>query len=138
MTEKLTLYFTPGSMPSRAVLLLIRYLGLDVEIKNINLLGKEQYSDEFKKLNPVSKVPVLIDVDGFVLAESRAILGYLVNSKKPGDSVYPVDPKKRAIIDQRLYYDATIVFPALGGLVVILFKFKFHCKTIKVDFLSVL
>lgn len=105
-------------MPSRAVLLLIRYLGIDVELKNIKLLEKEQYSEAFKKINPASKVPVIVDVDGFVLAESRAILAYLVNTRKPGDSLYPIDSKNRAIIDQRLYYDATVVFPALRALVV--------------------
>ncbi|KAG5673499.1 hypothetical protein PVAND_003543 [Polypedilum vanderplanki] len=113
---KVTLYFTAGSMPSRACLLLLRTLNVDVEIKQVDLLEGEQHNESFLKINPVGKIPVLVD-DGFTLSESRAILAYLVNSRKPGDKLYPTDAKKRAVIDQRLYYDATVVFPALVAIV---------------------
>jgi glutathione S-transferase len=97
-------------------LLLLRTLNVDVDVKTVDLIGGEQHSEEFKKVNPVGKVPVLVDGD-FILDESRAILAYLVNSRKPGDTLYPNDAKKRAVIDQRMYYDATVVFPALLFLV---------------------
>lgn len=105
--SKLTLYFTPGSPPARAVLLFIRYLGIDVEVKTLNLLKKEQYAPEYLKLNPTHQVPLLVDGD-FVLAESRAILQYLANTFKPGTDVYPSAPKARAIVDHRLNYDFTL------------------------------
>lgn len=113
----ITLYFTEGSPPARACLLLLRQLKLEVDIKTVDLFNKEQHSEEFSKLNPAKKVPVLVDGD-FVLAESRAILAYLVNSKKAGSDLYPSDPKARALVDQRLYYDATNVFEKLATLVV--------------------
>jgi glutathione S-transferase len=112
----LTLYFAAGSPPARACLLLLRNLGLDVKVKAVDLAGGEQKTDEFTKINPVGLVPVLVDGD-FVLSESRAILAYLVNSRKPGSSLYPSDPKKRALVDQRLYYDATTLFLKLTSLV---------------------
>jgi glutathione S-transferase len=105
-------------MPSRAVLLLIRTLGLDVELKNVDLLAGEQKSEDITKLNPVAKIPILIDTDGFTLSESRAILAYLVNSRRPGSDLYPSDPKKRALIDQRLYFDATEVFSKMRTILV--------------------
>jgi glutathione S-transferase len=94
MTGKATLFFTPASPPARAAVLGIRVLGLDVELKNVNLLAGEQKSEEFQKLNPVGKVPVFVDSDGFTLSESRAILAYLVSSRSPESDLYPNDPRK--------------------------------------------
>ncbi|KAG4073932.1 hypothetical protein HA402_014137 [Bradysia odoriphaga] len=102
--SKPILYYTSGSPPARAVLLLIRNLDLDVEVKSLNLLQQEQHSKEFLKLNPAHEVPTLVD-GTFVLTESRAILAYLVNSRKAGSDLYPSDPKARARVDQRLSYD---------------------------------
>lgn len=105
------------SPPSRAALLAIRNLGLEVEIKNVNLLKGEHLTPEFLKLNALHRVPVLVDGD-FILSESRAIMTYLANSRKPGSNLYPADAKTRALIDQRLYYDATVVFEANGDAIV--------------------
>lgn len=105
------------SPPSRAVLLTIRNLNLNVEVKNVNLLAGEHLTTEFLKLSPVHQVPVLVD-DDFVLCESRAIMTYLVNSKMPESDLYPKEPRRRALIDQRLYYDATVVFERNGSVIV--------------------
>lgn len=114
----LQLYYNPGSPPSRAVLQVIRILGLEVEVKTIDLLKtRENLSPEFLKINPMHQVPALVDGD-FVLTESRAIMTYLVNSRKPGHELYPTDPKVRALIDQRLYFDAINVFELAASIVV--------------------
>lgn len=113
----LKLYFAQGSPPSRGVLLLMRTMKLDVEIKNVNLAAGEHLSEEFLKINPLHQVPVLVDGD-FILTESRAIMGYLVGKYNAGSSLYPADALKRAVIDQRLYYDATVVFEAGAQIIV--------------------
>jgi glutathione S-transferase len=104
-------------MPSRACRLLAVNLKLDIEIKSVNLTAGEHNTPEFVKLNPQRQVPVLVDGD-FVLCESRAILAYLVNKFQPDSELYPVDARKRAVIDQRLFYDATVVFEAAVQIVV--------------------
>lgn len=69
----------------------------------------EQYGDWFLEINPLHQIPVLIDGD-FTLTESRAIGCYLANLQ-PECSLYPKDPRKRAVVDQMLYLDATYVLP---------------------------
>lgn len=77
------------------------------------------------KINPQGTVPAVID-DDFVMNESRAIMCYLVNAKRPESSLYPLeDLKARFIIDQRLFYDASTLMPALAGAIV-----KFELKLI--------
>lgn len=114
--SKPTLYYVMGSPPARAVLMFIRYLELDVDFKQLDFAKREQHSDAFLKLNPAHEVPTFVDGD-FVLTESRAILQYLANTRRPGSELYPSDPKLRARVDQRLSYDH-VLFSKNGAVVV--------------------
>ncbi|KAG5673501.1 hypothetical protein PVAND_003545 [Polypedilum vanderplanki] len=58
------------------------------------------------------KVPVLID-DDLILTDTRAILIYLAESS----DYYSHNKRKCAIINQRLFYDAAVVFPSLIKLI---------------------
>lgn len=98
------LYYLPASAPCRSVILTAKALGIDLNLKLTNLQAGEHLTPEFIKLNPQHTIPT-IDDNGFGLWESRAILAYLVNAYGKDDSLYPKDPKKRAIVDQRLYFD---------------------------------
>lgn len=66
--------------------------------------GFRSTSDEkFLKLNPNGLVPV-IDDDGFVLWQSNSILRYLAAS---APELYPPEPRKRAMVDQWIDWQAT-------------------------------
>lgn len=70
------------------------------------------------KLNPQHTAPLLVDGD-YVLAESRAIAIYLVEKSFPsGHSMYPTDAKQRGIINQRLFYDGTVLYPRIRAIAV--------------------
>nr|CAD7198535.1 unnamed protein product [Timema douglasi] len=106
------LYSMPWSPPCRAVLLLAENLGLEIIPRLIDTRSKDHLKPEFVKVNPQHCVPTLDD-NGFILWESRAILCYLVDQYGKNDSLYPKDPKKRALVNQRLYFDIGTLFPRL-------------------------
>jgi glutathione S-transferase len=59
-------------------------------------------------------IPTLND-NGYVLWESRAILVYLVEKYgKSDDAWYPKCPKKRGLINQRLYFDMGTLYQRFG------------------------
>ena len=93
----LTIYGADLSPPSFKVRFAANALALTYEYKKVDLINGENTSEDFLKLNPAGKVPVIQD-DGFVLYESNAILKYLAaTSESP---LYPAGIKQRALIDQ--------------------------------------
>ncbi|CAH0596447.1 unnamed protein product [Chrysodeixis includens] len=111
----LKLYKMDFSPPVRAVFMVIEALEIpDVEMIDINLFQAEHYKEEYIKINPQHTIPVLID-DDVVICESHAISTYLVDKYGKDDSLYPKDLKKRAMVDQRLFFDSGILFPCARG-----------------------
>lgn len=60
---------------------------------------------EFRDLNPNGLVPVIVDGD-FVLWESNTVIRYLANAN-PAESLYPVEARARAQVDQWIDWQAT-------------------------------
>jgi len=69
------LYYFPSPNPQKIKFALLE-LGLECELTPIDLTKGEQRKAEFLALNPVGRVPVLVDGE-LVLSESQAILAYL-------------------------------------------------------------
>lgn len=57
--------------------LLMNYLEIEHEWLHVDIIKGETHSDEFKKLNPNKRIPVLVLSDGRTLTESNAILNFL-------------------------------------------------------------
>ena len=84
-----TLYFSPGSC-SMASHILLEECGADYETKLVALAKGEQRSEEYKKINPHSKVPALA-VDGRVITQNVAILPFIAG-RFPKANLLPHDP----------------------------------------------
>ena len=82
------------------VRLLLAQLGMPCEIVEIDILKGESRTAEFLKINPNGRTPVLDD-NGFILAESNAILAYLAK----GTQFLPDDRKKFAQIFQWMFFE---------------------------------
>ncbi|PZC82948.1 hypothetical protein B5X24_HaOG200230 [Helicoverpa armigera] len=114
----LTVYKIDASPPVRSVFMTIEASKIsDVEYVDVKVLDGDHLNPRSPiYVNPQHTVPLLKD-DDFYIWDSHAIAIYLVTKYGADDSLYPADPKKRAVIDQRLHFDSGILFPALRGTV---------------------
>lgn len=114
----LVLYDNPRSSNALKVRFLLAELGLAYERRTVAL--SRPRPEGFIALNPVGGIPVLDD-EGFVLAESHAILRYLA-ARESRDDLMPADAWERARLDEFLDRFATGIraafhrheMPALG------------------------
>lgn len=86
----------------------------------INMFAAEHRSSEFLKVNPMGKVPALIDGD-FNVYDSHAIAIYLVEKFAKNDSLYPKDLQQRTLVNQRLFFDASYLFQRLYEILIPLY-----------------
>jgi len=108
-------YYIPGSAPCRAVQMTAKAVGVDLNLKLTNLMAGEHLKPEFVKINPQHTVPTLVDTkEDLTLWESRAIMVYLVEKYGKTASLYPSDPKARAVVNQRLYFDMGTLYQRLA------------------------
>ncbi len=94
------LYNVAYSGNSYKVRLLLSQLGIPCEIIEVDILKGESRTAEFLKINPNGRTPVLDD-NGFLLAESNAILAYLAR----GTKLLPDDRQKFALVFQWMFFE---------------------------------
>jgi glutathione S-transferase len=87
-------FFTQNTMKPLYVL---EELGVDYEFCFVDLAQGENRTDDFRKMNPAGKVPVL-EHDGEFLFESGPICRYVSSVEK--SPLYPADKLERARVDQ--------------------------------------
>src|SRR5262245_13116194 len=104
------LHVFPPSPRATKVTALANHLGLDCDVRVVDLLKGEQHAPAFAALNPNERMPVLED-DDFVLWESNAILHYLA-TKKPASGLWPSDVRAQADVLRWHSWEAAHWFPA--------------------------
>jgi GSH-dependent disulfide-bond oxidoreductase len=91
-------------------------VGLPYEAHKVNIGQNEQFTDEFKAINPNSKIPAIVDPNGpdgkpLAIFESGAILLHL--AEKTG-KLLPADPRRRSEAIQWLFFQMAGVGPMFG------------------------
>jgi glutathione S-transferase len=98
--NSMKLYNVACSGNSYKIRLLLAQLGIACQIVEIDILYGESRTPEFLKINPNGRTPVLDD-DGFVLAESNAILAYLAR----GTKFLPDHKHRWALVFQWMFFE---------------------------------
>ena len=89
---------------------MLEEIGYDYKVTNININDGEQFKEDFKKISPFSKIPVIIDhKNSKTIFESGAILIYL--AEKSGKFY---NENNRTEINQWLMAQMGYVGPMLG------------------------
>jgi len=91
----LKFYYNPISINARRVWIALLEKQIPFEPVLINLDG-DQLQPEFMAINPLQRIPVIID-DGFKVVESLAILDYL-EAKYPTPKLIPDHPEALAVM----------------------------------------
>jgi glutathione S-transferase len=94
------LYDSAISGNSYKIRLLLAQLGIEHEIVPVDILKGESRTPQFLALNPNGRAPVLED-DGFVLAESDAILAYLARDT----ILLPGERRRWALVFQWMFFE---------------------------------
>ncbi len=105
----------PGSHNALKVAVLLRELGLEFELIDVDPARELRPADApLRRLNPNGLTPILDD-GGFILWESAAILQYLCDSRGP-TPLLPLEPRHRAHVLQWLAWEGSALIPALMAL----------------------
>jgi glutathione S-transferase len=106
MSHELTLFGIGTSRTMRAHWMLLE-LGLDYESQPVQSRSGETLTDQFRRLNPRHKVPVL-QHGSFVLTESAAIVQYLSETfADPAKQYVPHNVNARATLNEWCYFIMT-------------------------------
>lgn len=105
-----------GSPNVVRIFIALEELGLPYNVKPIDVFTGQQFDPQFRKLNPIAKVPVIVDHEGpggkpYTVFESAAILLYLVD--KTGKLV-PADPAAKFDAIQWMVQAVTTLGPMFG------------------------
>lgn len=94
------------------VRLALAQLGIDYERVPVDIFGGDTLDEEYARVNPARRTPVLEPEPGRYIPESNAILLYLAE----GTDLLPEDPIERAQVNRWLFFEQTQVYSTMGAL----------------------
>ncbi len=108
--------YTWGTSNGKKASIMLEECGLPYNVHPINIGADDQFSPEFVKINPNSKIPAIVDQDGpegkpYTVIESGAILMYL--AEKTGKFM-PRDTAGRYEVIQWLMFQMGGIGPMFG------------------------
>ena len=102
--------YSANTPNGKKISIMLEEIGYEYKVVNIDLNKGDQFKPEFKKISPLSKIPVIIDQDNNKnIFESGAILMYLAEQS---GKFY--DTKDRLEINQWLMAQMGYIGPMLG------------------------
>ena len=102
--------FSANTPNGKKISIMLEEIGYNFKVTKVNIDKGEQFKENFKKISPFSKIPVIIDhKNNTSIFESGAILIYLAEQS---GKFY--DKKDRAIINQWLMAQMGYIGPMLG------------------------
>ena len=87
------------------VRLLLRFLGVEYEYREYDIVAGQSRTASFLAMNPSGKIPVLSTDTGAHLAESNAILMYLAETHGSHTGLIPAEPAARAELYAWLFWE---------------------------------
>jgi len=90
--------------------LLFSFLQIEHKWQFIDIVAKDNRTDEFRALNPDTKIPVVQFEDGRALCESNAILHYFAEST----SFWPKDTYEQSLALQWLFFEQYSLEPYIA------------------------
>lgn len=113
--DEIVLYFwtTPNGFK---ISIMLEETGLQYAVRYVDINAGAQFDPAFLKVSPNNKIPAILDPDGpdgnpIAIFESGAILQYLA---RKAEMLYPSNERRRADVDQWLYWQVGGLGPMSG------------------------
>ncbi|MCB1583804.1 MAG: glutathione S-transferase N-terminal domain-containing protein [Marinicella sp.] len=104
--------YTAATPNGWKISVLLEELGIDYEVRPINLTANEQKSPEYLAINPNGRIPAIIDTEtDMTIFESGAIMIYLAEKHK---RFLPEDIPGRTMVIQWLMFQISGIGPMMG------------------------
>ena len=94
--------YSANTPNGKKISIMLEEIGFQYKVIKVDINNGEQFKEEFKKISPLSKIPVIIDhKNKKTIFESGAIMIHLAEKK---GNLLPSDPYKRSKVIQWLMF----------------------------------